>query len=570
MVPLTVRFGDEDCPTTSISARAFYGGSRAPAAAAHGRAAPVAFAEAYRELLERAVSSTCSRCISPGALGDGQLRAAGGRGVRRTVTVIDTRTASTALRSARWGSRGGSTKGPASLTISSADAEGFPAARASSSRSRRSSSSSATGVSAGQALVGGLLGVRPLLTLVEGEVVPLGRVRGACAPARGARAVRVRGHAGRRAAARRHRPRPGRDDRERSPSACAACARAPRSSLWCRWAPWWGRTPARAARARVGARARRTASAALRAPLRRAPRLLAGLQIAALVIAARPFLASSSAMLCTRRWPPCDTPTSSSSCSRVLIAAYYLVFVFGWQAILRHSGIRPATPRRWRRDALDAREVHPGRRLDAGGAGRRGAPRRHQDTSLVLASIALEAGLSAIAGVIVLAVGLPFVGPAWTHDLAPSPSPFSSSPASAGLRAARRARCAVRRRPDEPLPWPTRDRRTARLLLPDLGARRRRAAASSSLGRRSRRSVRSRSSAGPARSARSSPCVSVIFARRARRARGAVGALCSRSRRAPSSARSSSTASRSRVEALLLLVAAILSRGRRHSYPAPE
>ncbi len=30
----------------------------------------------------------------------------------------------------------------------------------------------------GQALVGGLLGVRPLLTLVEGEVEPLGRVRG--------------------------------------------------------------------------------------------------------------------------------------------------------------------------------------------------------------------------------------------------------------------------------------------------------------------------------------------------------------------------------------------------------
>jgi len=30
----------------------------------------------------------------------------------------------------------------------------------------------------GQALVGGLLGVRPLLTLVEGEVEPLGKVRG--------------------------------------------------------------------------------------------------------------------------------------------------------------------------------------------------------------------------------------------------------------------------------------------------------------------------------------------------------------------------------------------------------
>ncbi|MDX6618550.1 MAG: fatty acid kinase fatty acid binding subunit, partial [Gaiellales bacterium] len=30
----------------------------------------------------------------------------------------------------------------------------------------------------GKALVGGLLGVRPLLTLVEGEVEPLGRVRG--------------------------------------------------------------------------------------------------------------------------------------------------------------------------------------------------------------------------------------------------------------------------------------------------------------------------------------------------------------------------------------------------------
>ena len=67
------------------------------------------------------------------------------------------------------------------------------------------------------------------------------------------------------------------------------------------------------------------------------------------------------------------------------------------------SGSATATALR-RRDALDARQVHPGRRLDARGAGRGRAPRRRSTTPrVVLATIVLEAGLSAVAGVIVLA-----------------------------------------------------------------------------------------------------------------------------------------------------------------------
>ena len=79
----------------------------------------------------------------------------------------------------------------------------------------------------GQALVGGLLGVRPLLTLVEGEVEPLGRCAAtpACSPSSSGWCART---ARRRAAARRDRARAGREHRERHRRARARrAARAP-------------------------------------------------------------------------------------------------------------------------------------------------------------------------------------------------------------------------------------------------------------------------------------------------------------------------------------------------------
>jgi len=93
------------------------------------------------------------------------------------------------------------------------------------------------------------------------------------------------------------------------------------------------------------------------------------------------------------------------------VAAYYLAFVVGWMWILRGLEIRLRYG-----DALRAEMVSMLAKYVPGGvwtpAARVVAARRAgvDDTSLVLASIALEAGLSAVAGVFVFVVSLPFVG----------------------------------------------------------------------------------------------------------------------------------------------------------------
>jgi uncharacterized membrane protein YbhN (UPF0104 family) len=94
------------------------------------------------------------------------------------------------------------------------------------------------------------------------------------------------------------------------------------------------------------------------------------------------------------------------------VAAYYLVFVFGWQAILRQFGSPLPYPAALRAEMLSllAKYVPGGVWTPAA---RVVAARRYgiDDTTLVLTSIALEAGLSAISGVLVLLVGLLLVGP---------------------------------------------------------------------------------------------------------------------------------------------------------------
>jgi glycosyltransferase 2 family protein len=95
----------------------------------------------------------------------------------------------------------------------------------------------------------------------------------------------------------------------------------------------------------------------------------------------------------------------------LVLAAYYLVFVLGWMWILRLLGVR--LPYRL---ALQAEMLSMLAKYIPGGvwtpAARVVAVRRFglTDTPVVLASIALEAALSAIAGVIVLIVSLPLVG----------------------------------------------------------------------------------------------------------------------------------------------------------------
>jgi uncharacterized membrane protein YbhN (UPF0104 family) len=94
------------------------------------------------------------------------------------------------------------------------------------------------------------------------------------------------------------------------------------------------------------------------------------------------------------------------------LAAYYLLFVVGWIWILRAWGIRLAY-----RDALQAEMVSMLAKYIPGGvwtpAARVVAVRRAgvTDTKLVLSSILLEAGISAVAGVLVFLAGVAMVRP---------------------------------------------------------------------------------------------------------------------------------------------------------------
>jgi uncharacterized membrane protein YbhN (UPF0104 family) len=94
-----------------------------------------------------------------------------------------------------------------------------------------------------------------------------------------------------------------------------------------------------------------------------------------------------------------------------VLAAYYLVFVLGWMRILAAYGIKIQY-----RVALQAEMLSMLAKYVPGGvwtpAARVVALRRFgiKDTPVVLATILLEAGLSALAGVGVFVVGLAFVG----------------------------------------------------------------------------------------------------------------------------------------------------------------
>ena len=241
------------------------------------------------------------------------------------------------------------------------------------------------------------------------------------------------------------------------------------------------------------------------------------------------------------------------------------MFVLGWMRILAAYGIHlPYTV------ALQAEMLSMLAKYIPGGfwtpAARVVALRRFgvKETPVVLASIMLEAGLSAIAGVGVFVFGLAFVGGA-DAPLLPLGlfaivlgvllwPPVFRTVASWLLRP-------FGAKDVEPLPS-----RTAFELLgfyaltwPLGGCR-----SSSSSGRSAatRRSPRSRISAAPARWARSWPCWRSSPPRGSVCARRPCTDCCSRScRRASRSARSSSTGSRSPlVEAVLLLVGLLLLR----------
>ena len=101
------------------------------------------------------------------------------------------------------------------------------------------------------------------------------------------------------------------------------------------------------------------------------------------------------------------------------LGAYYLVFVVGWMRILAEWGIRLAYPA-----ALRAEMISMLAKYIPGGiwtpAARVVAARRAgvTDAALVTSSMLLEAGISAVAGVIVFVVALPFVD---NVDMSPWP-----------------------------------------------------------------------------------------------------------------------------------------------------
>ncbi len=165
----------------------------------------------------------------------------------------------------------------------------------------------------------------------------------------------------------------------------------------------------------MGARARLTSAFAW---LKARPRLLAGLQIAA-VVALLAFLVYEFSDAVRDAWPRLrHADLKLVALALVLLAIYYLLFVLGWQSILRAYGIRMRY-----RAVLGAEMLSMLAKYIPGGvwtpAARVVATRRAgiHNTSVVLATILLEAGLSAVAGVIVLAASLPFVdgvtAPVW-------------------------------------------------------------------------------------------------------------------------------------------------------------
>jgi len=92
------------------------------------------------------------------------------------------------------------------------------------------------------------------------------------------------------------------------------------------------------------------------------------------------------------------------------VAAYYLVFVVGWMRILGEWGIRISYPTALRAEMVSMLAKYIPGAIWAPAA-RVVAMRRAgvTDAALVTSAMLLEAGLSAVAGVIVFVVGLPFV-----------------------------------------------------------------------------------------------------------------------------------------------------------------
>jgi uncharacterized membrane protein YbhN (UPF0104 family) len=106
-----------------------------------------------------------------------------------------------------------------------------------------------------------------------------------------------------------------------------------------------------------------------------------------------------------------DADLVDLSIACLLLAAYYLMFVIGWQWILRTLGIRTSYPVALQSEmaSMLAKYIPGGIWTPAARVVWLRKAAGVERTSVVVASILLEAGLSAVAGVLVLVCALPFV-----------------------------------------------------------------------------------------------------------------------------------------------------------------
>jgi DegV family protein with EDD domain len=183
MVPLNVRFGDEPDLRDHIDldADAFYArlalASEPPRTSAP---APQAFADCYRELLDGPYEHVVSVHISGKLSATVQSARLAAEPLGGQVTVIDTGSASAGIALCALGIEHLLALGTSSVDDLAAYGERF-------ARTVYCCFSVETldylqrggRIGRAQALVGGLLGVRPILGIVDGEVEPLARVRGA-------------------------------------------------------------------------------------------------------------------------------------------------------------------------------------------------------------------------------------------------------------------------------------------------------------------------------------------------------------------------------------------------------
>jgi DegV family protein with EDD domain len=183
MVPLTVRFGNEPelRDHIDLDADAFYArlalASEPPRTSAPS---PQAFADCYQELLDGPYEHVVSVHISGKLSATVQAARLAAEPLGDRVTVIDTGSASAGVALCALGVERLLSLGASSVADLAAYGERY-------TRNARCCFSVETldylhrggRIGRAQALVGGLLGVRPILGIVDGEVEPLARVRGA-------------------------------------------------------------------------------------------------------------------------------------------------------------------------------------------------------------------------------------------------------------------------------------------------------------------------------------------------------------------------------------------------------